>query len=304
MMCFSTCWNSSRHKDGYEMISEILDLGFNKIELSHGLMMTLVPGINKAYNEGLFEVCGVHNFCPSPVELLTDSPDYYTYTSHKSYDRTRAKQLTIKSIDFAKRYNAKYIVLHMGFILMRKISSDIKKYVKEDKMEYEDYFDLKFKLIKKRQKLGGLYFERARQTLHEIVEHAEKAQVKLAVESRSSYEEVPNEFEMYALMDEFKDNEWIGYWHDFGHVHLKHNLGLINHYEWFKMIRPHLIGCHLHDVVWPDRDHHVPFFGEINYDKLVPLLDEDMPIVWELNKRRNFDDIKKFAGIWAKKYGI
>ena len=48
----------------------------------------------------------------------------------------------------------------------------------------------------------------------------------VAVESRSSYEQVPSEREMLRILDDFPA-PWVGYWHDFGHVQLKANLGLL-----------------------------------------------------------------------------
>ncbi len=52
-LSISTCWNSARHSDGYAMVGEILDLGFDRIELSHGTRLTLVAGIVRAVEEGL-----------------------------------------------------------------------------------------------------------------------------------------------------------------------------------------------------------------------------------------------------------
>ena len=72
MIAFSTCWNSQRHTDGYQMIEEIVELGFHTIEISHGLKISLLPGIIKAYQEKLISVCGVHNYCPSPIEVMMD----------------------------------------------------------------------------------------------------------------------------------------------------------------------------------------------------------------------------------------
>src|SRR6476661_3600790 len=82
MLAFSTCWNSSRHTDGEAMVDEILSLGFETIEISHGLKVSLLPGIRKAFLDGRVKVSGVHNFCPSPVELMIDAPDAYEFTSH------------------------------------------------------------------------------------------------------------------------------------------------------------------------------------------------------------------------------
>ena len=65
--------------------------------------------------------------------------------------------------------------------------------------------------------------------LEKIAARAEEVGVLVAVESRSAFEDMPNEDEMVMLMEEFKDNPWVGYWHDFGHVQRKHNLGLLDH---------------------------------------------------------------------------
>ena len=59
----------------------------------------------------------------------------------------------------------------------------------------------------------------------------------------------------------------VGYWHDFGHVQVKHNLGFLDHVEWLREVAPRLVGCHLHDTQWPGRDHMAPFTGDVEYDR-------------------------------------
>ena len=48
MLSFSTCWNSHRHTDGGAMVDEILGMGFDTIEISHGLKVSLLPGVIRA----------------------------------------------------------------------------------------------------------------------------------------------------------------------------------------------------------------------------------------------------------------
>ena len=84
MLSFSTCWNNARHNCGEQVIDEIVDLGFSNIELSHGMMITKLPGIMEAFKKGKFNCCGVHNYFPSPVEVMIDAPDAYEYTSHRT----------------------------------------------------------------------------------------------------------------------------------------------------------------------------------------------------------------------------
>ena len=106
MLAFSSCWNNSRHSDGETMIEEIVGLGFNHIELSHGMTIAKLPGIRKAYARGLFTCSGVHNYFPSPVEVMIDAPDAYEYTSHRPFDRQRAMDMTFKTLEIAAEFKA------------------------------------------------------------------------------------------------------------------------------------------------------------------------------------------------------
>jgi sugar phosphate isomerase/epimerase len=301
MLSFSTCWNSSRHTDGEVMVDEILSLGVDTIEISHGLKVSLLPGIRKAFQAGRIKVSGVHNFCPSPVELMIDAPDAYEFTSHRRHDRERAMALTLKTIETAAGYHAKYVVLHLGTVPMGKPSSKLTNLVVEGKLNSRKYVSEKLKMIRTREGLSRLYFGRAREALAKIAEHAEKFGVPVAIESRSHYEQVPNEREMVPLMEEFA-GPWVGYWHDFGHVQLKANLSLLDHYQWLSRMTPWLIGCHLHDVIWPERDHRVPFQGSVDFDRLLPLIPKDKPVVWELSHRRKKEDILMALPLWRAKF--
>lgn len=103
---------------------------------------------------------------------------------------------------------------------------------------------------------------------------------------------MPNEREMLKLQEHFKDHPWIGYWHDFGHVQLKHNLGLLDHEEWLKTVSPYLIGGHVHDVEWPARDHRTPFTGTLNYPPLLSHFPNGCPLIWELSPTRKSVEIQ------------
>jgi sugar phosphate isomerase/epimerase len=301
MLSFSTCWNSSRHTDGGSMVDEILSMGFDTIEISHGLKVSLLPGIRQACREGRVKVSGVHNFCPSPVELMIDAPDAYEFTSHRPQNRERALSLTLKTIETAAEYGAKYVVLHLGKVPMGKPSEKLTDMVIDGQLNSRKYVRQKLKMIRTREGLSRLYLGRAKEALVKIAEQAGKFQVPVAIESRSHYEQVPNEREMHSLMQEIA-GPWVGYWHDFGHVQLKANLSLLDHHQWLSSMTPWLMGCHLHDVIWPGRDHRVPFQGSVDFDRLLPLVPPDKPIVWELSYRRKKEDIQMALPVWRAKY--
>lgn len=300
MLAFSTCWNNSRHTEGEAMIDEILAMGFKNIELSHGMTITKLPGIRKAYQEGKFRCSGVHNCFPSPVEVMIDAPDAYEFTSHRSFDRARAMEMTIKTLKQAAYFQAGYIVLHMGSTPLKpsRFTKPLTAMVRDGDSRKPGYVKKKISFLKKREKLAPLYYERAIEALEELTKVAADYRVKLAVESRSRFEDMPNEREMLRLQEHFKNNEWVGYWHDFGHVQLKHNLGFLDHYEWLETMRPYLIGGHVHDVEWPARDHRTPFTGTLDYEKILPYFPRNCPLVWELSPTRERSEIVDMLEKW------
>jgi sugar phosphate isomerase/epimerase len=300
MLSFSTCWNNSRHTEGEGLIDEILDLGFDTMELSHGMTISKLPGVQKAYKEGKFRCSGVHNYFPSPVEVMIDAPDAYEFTSHRPYDRQRAMEMTLRTLELAAEFKAHYVVMHMGSVPMpsKKWTKPLTKMVKDGLELDPAYAKAKLKFVRKREKIAPLYYQRAIEALEQLSEKAAELKIPLAVESRSRFEDVPSESEMVRLQEHFKDNPWIGYWHDFGHVQLKHNLGLLDHDQWLEKMAPYLIGCHVHDVYWPERDHRVPLTGELDFKKLLRHINPNKPLVWELSPTRKTEQIKEALKVW------
>ena len=59
------------------MLQEMAGLGFEWVELSHGIKIVLVPGILKAVAEGVVKIASVHNFCPLPTGVTHAAPNHY-----------------------------------------------------------------------------------------------------------------------------------------------------------------------------------------------------------------------------------
>ena len=305
MLAFSTCWNNARHIDGEDIIDEILELGFDTMELSHGMTVAKLPGIQRAFDAGKFKCVGVHNYFPSPTEVMIDAPDAYEFSSDNPNERNKAFRETLKTLEMAEQFGAKYVVLHMGSVTAmphKKWTGELTKKLAAGEQLTDQYADDKLACVKRREKTGPKHYQRAIETLEALIEPAKKAGVVLAVESRSKYEDVPDEREMVALQEHFADTPEIGYWHDFGHVGLKHNLGLLDHDEWLGKMAPYLIGAHLHDVQWPKRDHRVPLTGSLPYDDLLKHFKPEMPFTWELSPTRKTEQILQAFDLWKQKY--
>lgn len=283
------------------MLGEILDLGFQRIELGHGTRVSLLDGIRKRVKDEGLEISSVHNFCPLPVEIRGSAPDCYEFTSHRVSDRERALKLSYRTIDFAVEIGAPFVVLHLGTIPLRQDSKALMRFVEKGRIYSREFVKTKLRVVQGRAKAASVYYERAREALGHLVEYAAARNVHLAVESRQNYEQIPSEPEMLTLLNEI-NSPWLGYWHDFGHVQIKENLALLNHQEWLGLIRHRLFGCHLHDVRWPDHDHRPPLSGMIDFEKLIPLLPDNCLCVWEMSPRRKIDEIQIARETWRERF--
>ena len=156
------------------MIEEIVDLGFDRIELSHGMTIAKLPGIRKAFKRGLFTCTGIHNFFPSPVEVMIDSPDAYQYTSHRPADRQRAMAMTLQSLESAAEFEAQYLVLHMGSAPMnrKRWTKALTSQLSENGPHDPWFIKRKLQFVKKREKISALYYQRAIESLDKLAERA------------------------------------------------------------------------------------------------------------------------------------
>ena len=302
MISFSTCWNSGRHTDGAEMVKEIVDLGFDRIELGHGIRISLMPGIQKMFEAGKVKFTSLHNFCPLPVEVMSASPDCYQFSSPSTRERERAVKQTFQTIDFAERLGASFVVMHCGEVPMRPVTDDLIKLVRKGEQFSREYVQEKIRAVQKREATAPPYLEQVKDCLKRIVEYAAGKQVKLGIEGRRGYEEIPSERELPVLLDELNSPQ-VGYWHDFGHIQIKENLAFLDHADWLRQIGPRAFGCHVQDCIWPAHDHQPPFAGDVDLPKLVPLLPKDCAWVWEMSPRKTAEEIQESVEIWNEHFG-
>jgi sugar phosphate isomerase/epimerase len=299
MLAFSTCWNSSRHIRGEEMLREIFALGFDHVELSHGIRQSLWEGIEQFLADHPMTVTSLHNFCPLPVEILGPAPDCYQCTSLRTAERDRARHYTLQTIDYAHRLGAKRVVMHLGSVAPADYTERLVRSIFAGRYLDRRYVRLKLDAIRKRESIAA--YDRVIEWLQPALAHAKAAGVMLGVENRIGIETFPSEREFRRLFNEITDGT-IGYWHDFGHAQVRHNLTLIDHGEWLTEMSPRLIGCHVHDVEFPARDHRVPFSGMTDFATLIPSLPADQPLVWELSSKASKDDIVAALTHWKQRF--
>lgn len=303
ILSLSTCWNSHRHIEGRKVALEARELGFEWIEISHGTKISLLPGLLDAVAVGEIKVSSLHNFCPPPVEVLMDAPDAYEFTSDIAWERERAILLTKKTLEMAPRFGTDRVVIHLGSSRVLHITQKLEALTLEGQLYSRAYCDLKLKLVGEREAAGKQALDRARAALDALIPVCEAEGVRLGIETRSHYEQVPTQREMLLLMQEYKDCPWVGSWHDFGHVQRQANLALLDHELYLSQISPHLIGCHVHDVRWPQKDHRVPLStGGVALEKLLSRVPAGVPLIWELSPGNQREEVVEGLRCWREKF--
>jgi len=253
------------------MLHEIRDLGFEYAELSHGIRISLLPGIMEAVDAGEIKISTLHNFCPLPMGVNQAAPNIYLFSSDNPRERENAFRHSIKTIETAARLKARAVVLHLGCIDMKDYTDRLLELIRDGKRESSKFEKLSEEVFEKREQKKEQYVARAYDLLRRLIEPAASRGIQLGVENREALEEIPLDADFSFLFREFPD-ETVGYWHDTGHAQIKENLGFINHAMQLETHAGRLLGLHVHDVEFPGRDHRRPGSGMIDFAALRPMI--------------------------------
>lgn len=284
------------------MLREIRDLGFEYAELSHGIRISLLPGIFEAVEAGEIKISSLHNFCPLPMGVDRAAPNIYKFSSEDRRERESAFKHTVKTLDTAVRVKAKLVVLHTGCVDMKEYTDTLIDMVGEGKKDTPKFEKLCREAREVREKKKSRYMENALESIRRIVDEAKPRGIKLGIENREALEEIPFESDYSMFMSELRDPTVV-YWHDTGHAQIKENLGFINHKAHLESMQARLYGFHVHDVEFPGRDHRPPGKGTIDWEALKPLVKPDHLKVFELSPSLSPADarggIERLKSVWG-----
>jgi sugar phosphate isomerase/epimerase len=294
MYSLSTCWNSHRHTDGRAMLEEIRDLGFEYAELSHGIRLSLIPGIFEAVDAGVIKISSLHNFCPLPMGVNTAAPNIFKFTAENPRERENAVRHTLKTIETAERLKAPLVVLHMGAVEMKEYTDKLLEMVKDGKKDTPKYQKLFEEAEDRRALLSEKPMQYAYEILRKLIAEVEPRGIKLGIENREAVEEILFENDYPFFLHEFQSPSVV-YWHDTGHAQIKENLGFIDHAQHLKALQRRLYGFHIHDVEFPGRDHRAPGTGMIKFETLKPFVKPEHVKIFEFSPSLSVEEVK--AGV-------
>jgi sugar phosphate isomerase/epimerase len=276
------------------MLEEIRDLGFGYAELSHGVRLSLIPGIFEAVDAGVIRISSLHNFCPLPMGVNTAAPNIFKFTAENARERENAVRHTLKTIETAERVKAPLIVLHMGAVEMKEYTDKLLDMVKEGKKDTPKYQKLFEEAEDRRAVLSEKPMQYAYEILRKLIAEVEPRGIKLGIENREAVEEILFDNDYPFFLHEFQSPSVV-YWHDTGHAQIKENLGFIDHAQHLKALQRRLYGFHIHDVEFPGRDHRAPGTGMVKFTELKPFVKPEHLKIFEFSPSLDVEEVK--AGI-------
>jgi len=281
------------------MMCEMAGLGFTHAELSHGIRITLVPGILRAVEEGVIKIGTTHNFCPLPTGVNHAAPNIFEPSAADHRELDQWLRYTKRSIDFAAQVGARVMVCHLGsvefFWFDPGVRLDRYHEAHPDKPGAEDpaYQALLAKCLARLRKKMGPFWDRTRHSVADVLGYAAEKGVKLGLENREKFTELPLDDDYAEFIGGLPEGAAAGYWHDTGHADIKTTLGLINHRNHLEKMAPHLLGFHLHDVDADGRDHQPIGDGHIDFNMVSSFWRPEHLLVLELSPRVDVEGVKR-----------
>ncbi|MDP0500492.1 MAG: sugar phosphate isomerase/epimerase [Verrucomicrobiota bacterium JB022] len=285
------------------MVQEAVNLGFEYMELSHGIRLSLVPGILQAVDEGLIKISSVHNFCPLPPGVFGAAPNLYQPTANTQAEQALWFRHTLRTIDFAARVGAGLVVVHCGSIryLWRDAAKDLEEKADllpvEDRRTSSDYQGQLSRCLRRMKRKQKGAYNRLVENLQRIVPFAREKGVRLGLENREDFNELPMDTEMPRLLADVGDPEVVGYWHDCGHAQIKEQLQITTQRQLLEENHARQFGFHLHDVDADEHDHQPIGTGVIDWQFIRSCIRPEHLLVLELSPKlrsRQVLDSKEF----------
>jgi sugar phosphate isomerase/epimerase len=266
----STMWAIKNYPDLNDFFHVSKRLGFQKIELNHQVDSEMLSQVSMDH----YQFSSVHEPCPADISTRDLVDRDWLISSHNETTRHYGVDAIMQTIDLAYRLHAPVVVIHCG-----NVSSDMNYEIKLRSMfkagqtQTKEYQEIKSQIIHSRYDQVGPRLLAVKTSLGELLDYADKYKVKLGLENRYHYMDIPSFDEMEELL-QLADTKRLGFIYDVGHGQALDRLGFFPNEDWLKRYSARLFGSHLHDVIGLT-DHYAPGVGEINFNKISPYLPDD-----------------------------
>ncbi|MCB1203902.1 MAG: sugar phosphate isomerase/epimerase [Verrucomicrobiae bacterium] len=267
------------------MLAEIRELGFSRVELSHGVPVSLVPGILEAVREGVVKVSSLHNFCPLPSGTDRAAPNFYEPSAGNRVERTAWLRQSLRTLELARCVGANCVVMHGGSVHFRFRSPAPKLASRNDGDGMQ-----RGKALQRLQKRSAPALSRVESQIRHLLSEAGEEAPCLALENREGILELPLDDQFPDLLGRF-DPRHLAYWHDTGHAEIKRRMGLLDPLSRLEQLADRTAGFHVHDVHANGRDHQPLGSGTVDFAYLREFIRPCHHVVLELHPRVSGEEV-------------
>ncbi len=285
-VALSTMWNVKQPDFGASF-AEALHVGFPRFELNHQIPPVLLEQIDLHR----YRIGSLHDPCPAVISMDEQKERDWMVSSLDEKNRRQGVEIAKRTIDLAVELNASLVVIHPGSIPGSTVlDKELRKLYRAGQKNTPDYDKLKQELIIDRAERAPAHLDAVIRSMTEIADYASGKDIRIGMENRYRYYDIPLLDEMESLLDVCSD-AWFGFQYDVGHAQTLHQLGLCDHEEWLKRYGERIMGVHLHDVIGID-DHQAPGTGDVDYAMISRYLPKTAYLTLEVNHRLSVDDLK------------
>lgn len=249
-------WNYRKASSGEELMDQLMELGFTKTELNYRVKPEWLPGIERYIKEGRIRAVSVHNVFPETKDGRFGTDSVLLGYADESL-RSRAVELSKRSIDWACRLGAGAVVFHPTEVPLSPEQYDVplKKMIAAHETDSEAYRTLRAEMIEKRK--AAPYLSKTLKSIEELCDYVTKNRlpVRLGMENRAMCHQAPIFSEFEIIAERFEGSP-AGIWLDTGHAIMMMEMGLQS-LPLSESVKRNIVGMHIHDAV-DGLDHYAP----------------------------------------------
>lgn len=274
----STMWAKANFPYLGDFFEGARRLGYDQVELNHQINSAKLAGLDLER----LPLSSLHEPCPAevPVEKLKERDELISSPDEER--RRLGVEAVLRSVEMAARLRLPVIVVHCGMVALDVTEEKALRRLKEaGEQDGPEFREIREGMLAKRRALIGPRLESVRRSLLELLEAAEGTGVRLGLENRYHYYDIPSPDEMEGLLS-LAGPERLGFILDVGHAQAMDWLGFYPREEWLRRFAPRIIEVHLHDVIGMN-DHLAPGRGEVDFASLAPYLPAEALRILELH---------------------
>ena len=271
-LAVSTMWGAQgRYADLGDMVDGVRAAGGERIEINY---MPTRAQLAQLLARPDLVVSSVHNICPRPTDATGARIPDPSLVAVDENERRAAVALTRATMDLARRVGADAVVVHAGELAVSPgEEATLDEWYREGYGGNANYRMVQDAVRTQRAIAAAPAMAQLHRSLAALVPYAEATGVRLGLETRQDYRDMPILEEAEELLDTFP-SPMLGYWHDTGHAQRLDALGYYPHLAWLDRLGHRLVGIHLHDCRGL-RDHLIPGRGTVDFAAVVSYLRAD-----------------------------